>query len=189
MIDINSIRRNNLKRLLEKYDIEKIELARRIETSPQYINSLLNENKGFSDKAVEKIAIALNVEEIEFYKGMYGEEQVLQTDVTIVAPQAARYIPLDIQADLEATRFVLMEGPITMAAALKSNIWVFKAAADEGKRQKDLEQKIEVLEMKMLEKDREISELKKADQLQLTSVPDFSHPEHPNGLKIVSGGR
>lgn len=75
MINVNEIRRKNLKRLIDECGIEKTELARRIKTKPQYINNLLNEEKGLSDKAVLKIAVALGVEEIEFYKGLHVEDQ------------------------------------------------------------------------------------------------------------------
>jgi len=73
MINLNDVRRKNLKRLLEQSGIEIRELAKRIKTSPQYINNILNEGKGFSDKKAVVFARAFDVPEYEFYRGLEGD--------------------------------------------------------------------------------------------------------------------
>ena len=73
-MDINEIRRKNLTRLIEKMGIKPVELAKRIGTTSQYINNLVNEEKGFSDKAASKLAEAFGVGVEEFYKGIFPEE-------------------------------------------------------------------------------------------------------------------
>jgi hypothetical protein len=81
----------------------------------------------------------------------------------------------------KARRILTTEGSV-LCSALAANIYAFDAALT-------AEQKAHEMSEENAKLRAEVSELKKADQLQLTSGPDFSHPEHPNGLKIVSGGR
>lgn len=159
MININAIRRNNLKRLLDQYNIEKAELARRIKTTPQYINSLLNEEKGLSDKAVSKIAAALDVDEIEFYKGLHGEEQI---PIMQSQENKQQINIIDDRSLMGIVEYVTKYGTGTQYER-------FRAFGETIRK--------------------EIETVKKETSLQSTNVPDSSQMDHVIGLKVVSGGK
>lgn len=84
MIDVNEIKRNNIRRLLKEFKIENAELARRINRSQQYINGILNANKGLSDHAIEKFAQAFGVNEAEFYRGIFDDEKGNKDDQPLI---------------------------------------------------------------------------------------------------------
>lgn len=68
IVNINDIKRKNLKRLIEKLGRgSQRRIATIIDTEPSYINNILQGRRNLSDEMIERICKALNIRPYEFY--------------------------------------------------------------------------------------------------------------------------
>jgi plasmid maintenance system antidote protein VapI len=139
MIDTNEIKRKNLKRLLDEHNIKPADLARKIGTTNQYVNSLLNAEKGLSDKSIAKLAKAFGVEEYEFYIGITPDHKIENlTNGKIISFPVLK--PEITTADTEQSMMhkflddILNFGDEDLILAIKLNLVSFKKTVDALKK-------------------------------------------------------
>ena len=160
--------RKRLKTLREKAGMNQGELADKSGIARSQISMLESGNRLFTQKTIDDILVALGCT----YHDLFSMPDTTQT---------TSYSP-DIQVVVNDLVSILQSGHHTIKEAIISNIDTFKITVTQADEISRLKKDMDALRIEMIS-------LKKATPLQLTSGPDFSHPEHPNGLKIVSGGR
>jgi len=72
MIDIDGIKRQNLKRFLEEFKIKRTDFAEKMGFSAQYLSVLLKGTRTVSPELIEKASEEYAVEEQYFYRGLYN---------------------------------------------------------------------------------------------------------------------
>jgi transcriptional regulator with XRE-family HTH domain len=159
--------RKRLKELREKAGMKQGDLADKSGVARSQISMLENGTRGFVQKTIDDILEALGCT----YHDLFSMPD----------KQSTAYTP-DVQVVVNDLVYILQSGHHIIKEAIISNIDTFKITVTQADEISKLKKDMDALRIEMIS-------LKKADQLQLTSGPDFSHPEHPNGLKIVSGGR
>jgi len=60
-------KRLNLKRIIDKKSMKNIDLARAIDVKPPFISGMLSGSQPIGEKIIEKLCVALDVEERDFY--------------------------------------------------------------------------------------------------------------------------
>ena len=161
MINTNEIKRKNLKRLLDSSGMKPADLAKKIGTTGQYINSLLNAEKGLSDKSIPKFAIAFNVDEYEFYIGVIPtnrtQENIKDNNILQFPVLIKNESPRDPETIMlhEFLDEILNYGDKDLILAIKMNLISFKKTTDalkgiaeQGEQLKDALDRIRILEAK-----------------------------------------
>lgn len=67
MPSIDEIKRENLQRIIKKYNLTQRRLAEIIEQDPRYLNRIFRGHRNLADDMVERICKALNIKRYEFY--------------------------------------------------------------------------------------------------------------------------
>lgn len=174
-VTVSEIKRLNLLRIMAERGLKNVDLSRILNVSAPHITNILKKEgktkRGIGQETIDKLCVALGINEIEFYKWDIIDGPKDSVTIKKPAPHILQLM-LDVQYVLESDFEII-------AMALYQNINAFKHSIESSRK----------LMERVSEIEREVTELKKAAPLQLMSGLDFSHTEHPNGLKIVSGGR
>ncbi len=84
---VSEVIRINLLRIKAERELKNIDLAEMLNVSPSYITNILkgtgSTKRGIGQITLDKLCKGLNINQSEFYKGIYGDEQ---TDSIVTPP-------------------------------------------------------------------------------------------------------
>lgn len=79
MQSIDDLKRRNLIRLIKRMGLQQRELARAVNTPPEYINNIIHARANLSDDMVDRICKEFNIKRYEFY--IETEDELPATDL------------------------------------------------------------------------------------------------------------
>lgn len=121
-------KRKNLIRIMAARGLKNKDLADMMGVSQAHISNLLSDpsspnNRGIGDKTIEKLCEVLDVDEIEFYMGLWdGKIENNPHDSDIIS------IPEPFRSVIKDVLEILTSGDETTAMALLQNIKAFHAS-------------------------------------------------------------
>ncbi|GEM_PF-2924926 len=179
---ISEIKRLNLLRIMAERGLKNADLAKKLNAKPPQISALLKKegksSRNLGQQVIDKLCVALNVDEIEFYRWDVLDEEKDTIKIKKPSPHIFQQM-LDVQ-------FVLEQGDPIIATALNQNIVAFKMAVDKEIERVEFERKQIESEQKRIEAETKAEMLESKTET-LESKVEMLIQEISN-IKKFSGG-
>jgi len=162
--------------------LKNADLAKKLNAKPPQISALLKKegksSRNLGQQVIDKLCVALNVDEIEFYRWDVLDEEKDTIKIKKPSPHIFQQM-LDVQ-------FVLEQGDPIIATALNQNIVAFKMAVDKEIERVEFERKQIESEQKRIEAETKAEMLESKTET-LESKVEMLIQEISN-IKKFSGG-